>query len=178
MSWITMYPANILKTPCEPLVLGSKQARDVADALQMALRLNKRKVIGLAAPQIGQAVRAFALDTKHLRLTCPSVFVNPDITWSSDETDVMAEGCLSFPDSVLVPVRRPTRCTVKAFNANGAEFTVSLSGMAARCALHEVDHLDAITVIDYATPAMKKKVMKAIAKALQLKVVKSHATIR
>lgn len=174
MNGIVAYPANILKTPCEPLVLGSKQAREVADALQMALRINKRKGIGLSAPQINVGVRAFVLDTKFLRLKCSAVFINPEITWASELEDVMDEGCLSFPDTVSIPVRRPIRCTVKAFNANGGEFTVELDGLAARCALHEDEHLRGITILSHATKAQHKKTMKAIAKALQMKVAKKR----
>ena len=99
-----------------------------------------------------------------------AVFINPMIVRQSEEVDIQKEGCLSFPDTVSIPVRRSLKVTVSAFDHNGAAFIADLEGLAARVVLHEVDHLQGRTVLDHASPAQKKKAMLAIAKALQVKV--------
>ena len=45
-------------------------------------------------------------------------------------------------------------------------------GMAARAALHEIQHLQGITILDHATPSQRSKAMKAIVAALKMKVAK------
>jgi len=171
VSQIVQYPAAILREPCSPATVGSKVARDLGDRLQMILRTHKNGV-ALSAPQINESVRIFALDTAWLKLKCFAVFVNPEVTWQSEETDVFPEGCLSFPKSVTIPVRRSKRCTVSAYGAYGAQFSVELFGMAARAALHEIQHLQGITILDHATPSQRSKAMKAIVAALKMKVAK------
>jgi peptide deformylase len=167
VSQIVQYPAAILREPCKPVTVGSKAAREIADELRLALRMHRRKGVALAANQIGHTVTMFVLDTGYLKLKCPSVFVNPQLTFTDMESDVEMEYCLSFPESVGIPVKRTKRVTVTAFDDGGAQFSVELEGLAARCAQHEAEHLLGKTILDHATPAQKKKVMKAIVAALK-----------
>ena len=51
------------------------------------------------------------------------------------------EGCLSCPDQWGY-VTRPSKCTVRAQDRNGEFYELKLEGLAARCACHEIDHLD------------------------------------
>ena len=170
---ITQYPANVLKEPGSPLIPGSKEAREIADKLREALRGNTREGVGLSANQLGLALQAFVIDTAYLKLHCSPTFINPMIVRQSDETDIQKEGCLSFPDTVSIPVRRSLKVTVSAFDHNGSAFIVDLEGLAARVVLHEIDHACyGRTILDHASPAQKKKAMKAIAKALQMKVAR------
>jgi peptide deformylase len=66
-------------------------------------------------------------------------FINPVIN-ETKETQVGDEGCLSFPD-IYFQVERPRIVTVTAFDVNGKEFTMKVEDLAARCVLHETDHL-------------------------------------
>ncbi len=172
MTQIVAYPANILKQPCKPVTVGSKAAQEIADELRLALRAHKRRGVALAANQIGHRVTMFVLDVAYLKLKCPSVFVNPQLIFTNMDSDVQKESCLSFPESVEIPVKRSKRVTVTAFDDGGAQFTVELEGLAARCAQHEAERLQGKTILDHATPAQKKKAMKAIVAALKMKVAK------
>lgn len=111
----------------------------------MAETLLKSGGVGLAAPQVGVLRRAVLVietnvpegeDEKLIEL------INPEIIESSGEQRG-AEGCLSFPDEYGI-VTRPMEVTVKAQDRNGNEFTVSGSGLTARCFCHEIDHLDGV----------------------------------
>lgn len=90
---------------------------------------------GLAAPQIGKGLRVFVAGDDY--------FVNPLIVWRSAESDVQEEGCLSLP-GVIIPVRRNLHITLHTAGRN-----MSLSGMPARIAQHEIDHLDGKLITDY-----------------------------
>ena len=101
--------------------------------------------VGLAAPQVGVLRRAVLVietnvpegeDEQLIEL------INPEIIESSGE-QYGAEGCLSFPDEYGL-VRRPMDVTVRAQDRNGEFFTVSGTGLTARCFCHEIDHLDGI----------------------------------
>ena len=101
--------------------------------------------VGLAAPQVGVLRRAVLVietnvpegeEEKLIEL------INPEIIESSGE-QYGAEGCLSFPDEYGL-VKRPLDVTVRAQDRNGEFFTVSGTGLTARCFCHEIDHLDGI----------------------------------
>ena len=111
----------------------------------MAEKLAASGGVGLAAPQVGVLRRAVLVietnvpegeDEQLIEL------INPEIIESSGE-QYGAEGCLSFPDEYGL-VRRPMDVTVRAQDRNGEFFTVSGTGLTARCFCHEIDHLDGV----------------------------------
>ena len=100
---------------------------------------------GRAAPQVGVLRRAVLV----IETNVPEgeeeqliELINPEIIESSGE-QYGAEGCLSFPDEYGL-VRRPMDVTVRAQDRNGETFTVSGTGLTARCFCHEIDHLDGV----------------------------------
>jgi peptide deformylase len=111
---------------------------------------------GLAAPQIGVALRVFVWDVDgalgHL--------VNPSLDLS-DEMQEGDEGCLSFPDLVY-PTPRSMRAVAKGFNMHGEPMVVEGTELLARALQHETDHLDGILFIDRLSDADRKMAMKEI----------------
>ena len=99
--------------------------------------------LGLAAPQIGVGLRMVVVDINppnHLY----AVFINPEITWKGEETEVGQEGCLSLPGlSANVP-------RSKVINVRWDGGHRPYQGWVARIIQHEVDHLDGITILDRA----------------------------
>ena len=101
--------------------------------------------VGLAAPQVGVLRRAVVvLETNVAEGQEPYIIelVNPEIVSASGE-QTGAEGCLSVPGEYGV-VTRPMDVTVRAQNRFGETFTVSGTGLTARCFCHELDHLDGV----------------------------------
>ena len=98
------------------------------------------KGVGLAAPQVGQSLKLFVMDCSGGKEPEQRIaLINPVINETKD-TQVGEEGCLSFPD-IYFQVERPRLVTVTAFDVNGKEFTMNMEDLAARCVLHETDHL-------------------------------------
>jgi peptide deformylase len=111
---------------------------------------------GLAAPQIGVALRVFVWDVDgalgHL--------VNPSLDLS-EELQEGDEGCLSCPDLVY-PTPRSMRAVAKGFNMHGEPIVVEGTELLARALQHESDHLDGILFIDRLSDEDRKRAMKEI----------------
>ena len=114
------------------------------------------KGIGLAAPQVGINKRLFICQPEGQKLW---VFVNPEITLTSEEQVGYEEGCLSIP-GVWADVMRPEQVQIQAFNEKGRPFRVDADGMLARVIQHELDHLKGVLFIDYLSERKRQKVLK------------------
>ena len=101
--------------------------------------------VGIAAPQIGEAVRVAVVDVSGHRKATTShgelVLVNPVIVEASG-AEVGREGCLSIPE-LTANVRRATHVVVEA-----AGLRVEAEGFEARALQHEIDHLDGLLFLD------------------------------
>jgi peptide deformylase len=119
--------------------------------------------IGLAAPQLGVPHRVLVYRVEH---DSPiNALVNPQIEWSSEDAEVLEEGCLSLP-SVHVDVERPVHVRVAARDELGEELVVEASGLEARVIQHEIDHLDGVLILDRTSREQRKEAMRALREAL------------
>ena len=103
--------------------------------------------IGLAAPQVGERLRVFVVDTSVGR--DPNgllVMINPEVI-ERDGIQLEEEGCLSVP-GFNATVVRPERIVIKAQDRHGDVFQREGTELLARAFQHELDHLDGILIID------------------------------
>jgi peptide deformylase len=131
--------------------------------------------VGLAAPQVGMAIRLFVIDTEpfcdsenitneeqeKLRLF-KQIFINAKILKEEGEEWGFNEGCLSIPD-VREDVYRKEQITIEYFDENFNKKTEVYDGLIARVIQHEYDHIEGILFTDKI--AMLKKTL--IKKKLQ-----------
>ena len=106
--------------------------------------------VGLAAPQIGENLRVFVVDTGTDPKTMnPITFINPKIIKKEGAINSY-EGCLSFPEA-YTDVRRYKYVKVKALNEKGRPFVIEADEgtLLARAIQHEFDHLDGVLFIDH-----------------------------
>ena len=97
---------------------------------------------GLAGPQVGAMQRLFVMDVTWKDADpSPVVMVNPTLLAADEQTCVMAEGCLSIP-GLVAEVARPVAVRMRWQDLTGAAHEADLTGNEARCAQHELDHLD------------------------------------
>lgn len=125
------------------------------------------KGVGLAAPQVALSNKLFVMDVSggkesKDRIVC----INPQIVDSKGKV-VSEEGCLSFP-GIYFEVERPEIVTVSALDLNGNEFTFEASGYAARCVLHENDHINGKVFIEYLSPLKRDLIKRKIKKKVRL----------
>ena len=127
--------------------------------------------VGLAAPQIGKAIRVFLIDASPFaddkdlsekeRTTLKNfnrVFINPQIIKEEGEEWVFNEGCLSIPD-VREDVLRKEKITIEYQDENFTKHTEVLDGLAARVFQHEYDHIEGVLFTDKLS-SLKKRIIK------------------
>ncbi|WP_068118156.1 peptide deformylase [Tropicimonas marinistellae] len=144
---------SILSWPHPVLTHVCDRVREIDDGVrhlagQMLETLYAAEGRGLAAPQVGRALRMFVMDTTWKeRAPEPVVCINPEITWTSPELACADEGCLSLP-GIVARVERPAQVHMRWTGIDGAEREADLGGIEAICAQHELDHLDGIVTLD------------------------------
>jgi peptide deformylase len=103
--------------------------------------------VGLAAPQVGVALRIFVVDISLGRDPAGLlVMINPEFV-ERDGLQLEEEGCLSVP-GFNATVVRPTRAVVKGLDRNGDVQQIEGTGLLARAFQHEMDHLDGTLFVD------------------------------
>ena len=144
---IVIAPDPVLRAPCAPAgEMGFAPLRNlVADLFETMYAARGR---GLAAPQIGVSRRVFVMDEGWKRgEPSPLVLIDPDLRRRSRKTECAVEECLSIPGHP-VEMRRPVSVTVAFFDQNGVALELTLDGIAARIAQHELDHLNGVLIGD------------------------------
>lgn len=146
--------------------------------------------VGLAAQQIGKPVMLTVIDvspseqpwTMSPQLPMPLVLLNPVISNPEGE-QIGTEGCLSVPE-LSAQVRRAERVTVRARTLDDKELVFECTGLLARAAQHEVDHLNGILFVDRMDAATRvsfagklKKMQKETVAGL-LKTKRSQPLVR
>jgi peptide deformylase len=131
--------------------------------------------VGLAAPQVGETIRLFVIDTEPFSdsddLTkeeqeqlkgFKQTFINAKMLKEEGEEWSFNEGCLSIPD-VREDVYRPEKITLEFYDEDFNKRTEVYDGLIARVIQHEYDHIEGILFTDKI--AMLKKTL--IKKKLQ-----------
>ena len=142
----------VLRQKCATInpkdIQGPEIQRLIRDMFETMAEYNG---VGLAAPQVHQAVRLCIAGGEADEEGRPSfrVLINPEITVLSDDEDQlgMYEGCLSVP-GMRGWVERPAIISVKAYNEKGQLEEFNLEGFPAVVMQHECDHLDGVLYVD------------------------------
>ena len=142
-------PEPVLKRPAEAFGVVDDEARALAADLVDTMRASPA-CVGLAAPQIGVARRAFVVDVSGHKKAPTShgevVLFDPEVLLAHGPV-VGREGCMSVPD-LTGDVARPTRLVVRGLGVDGAERVLQVEGFEARAFQHELDHLDGLLFLD------------------------------
>ena len=147
--------SKVLRTPPAPFDFESREdAKEIETKLSESM--DKFGGIGLSANQVGLDARVFVMRTQDGN----KAFFNPEITKVSQETDLLKEGCLSFPDIYLM-IKRPRVCEMKYQDSEGNEHSTMLDGVGARCAQHEIDHLNGIVFLQRASKLKLERALKS-----------------
>ena len=137
--------------------------------------------IGLAAPQVGEAVRLIVMDTDWstsddddddddhelpaVEPRNPLVLVNPEIVHREGKL-IWAEACLSVPD-FSADVERAEHVIVRGTDLDGDPVEEEAHEVRAICFQHEIDHLDGVLFIDRISRLKRSMYTKKRKKALR-----------
>ncbi|WP_295046266.1 peptide deformylase [uncultured Paracoccus sp.] len=146
---IVLHPDPVLRMRCDPAGdLTNAQIRQLsADLLATMYAAGGR---GLAAPQLGILRRAFVMDAGWKEgAPAPLVLLDPEIAARPDaEMEEAVERCLSIPDRPVM-VRRPLAVRICWYDLDGVQHRRVMTGIEARIAQHEADHLDGRLILDF-----------------------------
>jgi peptide deformylase len=160
---IVKLPDKRLRLKSEPVKRIDSSIRKLVDDLFETMY--DAPGIGLAAIQIGVPKRVITMDlSKKEDDHKPLVFINPEVTWTSEEKSKYEEGCLSIPE-YYEEVERPAQVKVKYLDLDGKAHEIEVSGLLATCLQHEIDHTDGVLFIDHISKLKRDRVVKKFAKA-------------
>jgi peptide deformylase len=155
MSHRLVYFGNeTLKRVAEPVQDINGQIKELSDDMFNVMYTSRG--IGLAAPQVDEALRLLVIDIEEYDGMKPVVLVNPEITEVSEETEPYEEGCLSLP-GIMEDIVRPSEIHVRAVTVDGNEVEFDAGGLYARVLQHEIDHLNGIVFVDHLEDYVRKE---------------------
>jgi peptide deformylase len=152
---IVVYPDPRLRQQAQPVTAFDDALRALAQDLTDAM--NAASGIGITAPHVGVPTRLVAI--RHEPATEPTIYVNPQVVWSSAETIRHTEGSVSMP-GVTEEIERPARVRVTYQDLDGAPREEEAEGFAAVCLQHEIDQLDGVFWIDRLSRLKRDRVIK------------------
>lgn len=156
---IYLYGQPVLRKVSEDITADYPNLKELIE--NMFETMHHASGIGLAAPQIGLAIRLVVVDLDVLAedesefKDFRRVYINAHILETSDETDSMEEGCLSLP-GIHEKVTRPSRIHVKYLDENFVEHDEWVEGYLARVMQHEFDHLEGKVFSDRLSPLRRQ----------------------
>lgn len=135
--------------------------------------------VGLAAPQIGRAIRLFLVDTVQMMEEgkedegVKQAFLNAQIIETGGTPWIYEEGCLSIPD-VRADVERDAQVRLRYVNEKFEEEEKVFTGLNARVILHEYDHIEGILFTELLKPLKRRMIKRRLVKIKNGEVNRSY----
>jgi peptide deformylase len=156
--------AAVLTTRMEPIEGVTDEIRALIDDMIDTMRNGETPGVGLAAPQIGRALRIIVAEPPPDHEGTEAIYdgavvlINPEIVYATGHT-VIEEGCLSCP-GVTADVERPSHIVITGLDRSGDAVKLEVEGALARIFQHEVDHLHGKFFFDHLN-LIKRQLVKA-----------------
>jgi peptide deformylase len=147
----------VLREPARPVESFDEALRRLAE--DMINTMHEAPGVGLAAPQVGRALRLIVFDIGEEDQGARAL-ANPTLRDEWGE-EVAEEGCLSIP-GLYFPVRRAAKVWAEGFDLDGQAVTIQGEELLARVLQHEVDHLNGVLFIDRLEAEHRSEAMAAI----------------
>ena len=132
------HPSPILLQKCKEVVKFDEKLSELLDDMYETMK--KVDGVGLAAPQIGEAIQVAIVEVDEEQDVIE--LINPVVT-AVGGSEIEIEGCLSFP-GFYGEVERPFYVKVEAQERDGSLYELEAEGYEARAILHEIDHLNGV----------------------------------
>jgi len=138
--------------------------------------------VGLAAPQIGQSIRLFLVDTIQAMDEgeedegIKKVFINAEMLEEEGDLWSYEEGCLSIPH-IRADVERQKRIKIKYYDESFNKFIEEYEGINARVIQHEYDHIEGKLFTEKLKP-LKKKMLNRKLEQIRKGKVKADYRLR
>lgn len=158
---ILCFPDPRLHTVAKPVAAVDTNVRTLIE--DMLQTMYDAKGIGLAATQVDVHQRLIVMDISEDR-DQPLVLINPELVWTSQETHLNEEGCLSVP-GIYDGVQRFDAVRVSALDGDGKSRIIEADDLMAVCIQHEMDHLMGKVFVEYLSPLKRDRIRKKMLKS-------------
>ena len=171
---IVIYGDPVLRAKCTSVNEVTPEVRELA--ADMIDTMVEARGVGLAAPQVGEAIQLAVIDVSHdpecisylrvngedteMKAIMPLVFINPELELIVPK-GTEEEGCLSFPD-IRAMITRPTEVKATLTTLDGETLVIETDGLFSRAIQHETDHLHGRLFIDRMPAATKVSLKRKI----------------
>lgn len=152
---IRIFGDPVLRTVCAPIDEIDDGVRALVTDLVDTVELPGRA--GVAAPQIGVAVRAFSYNIDG----DIGYVLNPVLTEVRGEPEPTGEGCLSVP-GLWHDAQRYPWARVEGIDLDGQPVVLEGDGLLAQALQHETDHLDGKLFLTRLDPETRKVAMRQV----------------
>lgn len=174
---IIAYGDPVLKKVCPPI---DEKYPDLQQLISnMFETMYNAHGVGLAAPQVGLAIRLFIVDTgadEGDKNKFKKVFINAEILEETGEPWAFNEGCLSIPD-IREDVMRKPNIRIRYYDENWELHEDEVTGMPARVIQHEYDHIEGKLFTDTLS-LLRKRMLKSKLEAISKGNVKADYKMR
>ncbi|MEO9482487.1 MAG: peptide deformylase [Ekhidna sp.] len=157
---IVLYGDPVLKKKASEVAENDDSVKEFVESMYETMYAAQG--VGLAAPQVGESLRVFVIDTTPMEdeeeAGIKQAFINPVMLEELGEEWAFEEGCLSIP-GVRADVNRKPQIKIEYFDENWELQEETFDGMKARVIQHEYDHIEGKLFTDYLTP-FKKRLLK------------------
>jgi len=164
---IYAYGHPILKKVCKPI----SEDHDGLDELIASMweTMYNAHGVGLAAPQIGEDIRIFIVDTiqiqeeEELDNGIKKIFINAQIVEESGMAWKYEEGCLSIPD-IRGDVSRSPEIVIEYLDEKFNHHKEKYTNINARVIQHEYDHIEGLLFTEKLLPIRKRRIQRNLEK--------------
>ena len=168
---IVVYGDPVLRKKCEDI---TKEYPNLPQIIKdMYETMYEANGVGIAAPQVGKAIRVFLVDASPFAEVdedeepeftkeemeqmngFKKTFINARMIEEVGEEWKFSEGCLSIPKIREDVLRKPT-ITIEYYDEQFKKHTETYDGVIARVIQHEYDHIEGILFTDKINPFKRK----------------------
>jgi len=179
---IYLYGENVLRKKCKDIEADFPQLNEIIE--NMWQTMYRARGVGLAAPQVGLAIRLFIVDTAQLKdddedlkgfKRIKQVFINAKIIRTFGEKVTMSEGCLSIPE-IREDVERMDGIEIEYYDENFVKHTEIFDNFTSRVIQHEYDHIEGILFTDKIKLLRKQLIKSKLDKISKGKILADYKT--
>ena len=156
---IVLYPHPVLRQRARTVASVDASVRDLVQEMFRLMR--EEEGAGIAAPQVGEALRIFVTEEREEESQPARVYINPVLSGFDGQLEEYDEGCLSLP-GIRGNIRRPPRAVIEAMDLEGRPFRLESGEFMARVWQHEFDHLEGTLIIDRMTALDRLRVRRLV----------------
>lgn len=156
---IVLYPHPVLRQRAKPVASVDAAIRGLVEDMFSLMR--EEEGAGIAAPQVGEALRIFVTEEREEEGHPARVYINPVLSGFDGQLEEYDEGCLSLP-GIRGNIRRPPKAVIEAIDLEGKPFRLESDQFMARVWQHEFDHLEGTLILDRMTALDRLRVRRLV----------------